>query len=342
MVLNDKFLKCCATLMLASAFLVAGGLLGAGGTTEQAAQKPADKRPASIRVVTLQGPTGVGMLDIIEQKSITLPDGTAIPVQVEIASGPEILDARLIGKQADVVTIPVNQAARLYNKGVDVKLAAVNVWGVLYVLSSDPTIRSWTDLKGRKMLASGKGSATDIAFRELSRRQGLDPDTDLQLDYSFGHVEVMQLLAAGKVDLAVLPEPFVTRVLLKNPDVKVIINLQEAWKQVFAGIEQAQGGLLFAGEFCTAYPELARAFASAYQKSCLAVLSRADAPVRIAKAGLGLDEASAKASLPRLNLRYVDAEAAKVAVVQFFEVLLKADPASVGNRIPDKDFFWSK
>lgn len=296
--------------------------------------------PEAIRITTLKGPTGIGMLELIESKTLILPDGTTVPLVIEIAGGPEVLDARILGKQADAVTIPVNQAARLYTKGAGVQLAAVNVWGVLYVLSTDPGVKTWADLKGRRMLASGKGSTTDVSFRELALKLGFVADSDLQLDYSLGHLEVMQLAAAGKADLVLLPEPFVSNAILKNPSLRVVIDLQKEWAKVYGKLEQAQGGLALSSEFVKNYPVLAQALIDAYQKSCANVLLAADAPSRIAKQDFGLTEAAARESLPRMNLRFVGAQAAKEAVHAYLSILFKANPASVGGLMPTDGFYY--
>lgn len=296
-------------------------------------------RPSSVRITTLKGPTGLGMLELIEAGSLKLPDGSSVPLEIEIAGGPEVLDARILGKQADLVTIPVNQAARLYTKGAGVQLAAVNVWGVLYVLSTNPAVKSWADLKGRPILASGKGSTTDVSFRELAQKSGLSPDSDLVMDYSLGHVEVMQMAAGGKADLVLLPEPFVSMALLKNPALKVVIDLQKEWSKVFGALEQAQGGLAVSSEFARQYPEVTKAVLSAYKKSCEQVLLAPDAPARIAKQDFGLTEAAAKESLPRINLRYLSAEDAKTATQAYLAILFKANPASVGGKMPDNGFY---
>jgi NitT/TauT family transport system substrate-binding protein len=188
-------------------------------------------------------------------------------------------------------------------------------------------------------MASGKGSTTDVAFRELARRNGL-VEADLNIDYSMGHVELMQLAAAGKAEIALLPEPFVTRVLQKNPKAKIIIDLQKEWKQAFGALEQAQGGLALRGEFIREYPQVAEALIQAYELSCRRLLLAPDAPERIAKQDFGLDAASAKDSLPRLNLRFVRAKDAQAAIRAYLEILFQADPASIGGALPDQGFYY--
>jgi NitT/TauT family transport system substrate-binding protein len=309
------------------------------GLSAQAGAKPS-AIPDQIRVVTLKGPTGIGMLKQLESKSLTLADGRTITLVIEVAGTPDIMDARVAARQADFVTLPVNQAARLYNLGTGLKLGGVNIWGALYLVAADGAAGTWAGLKGKRIYSTGKGATPDIVFRDLAARNGLDPERDFTLDYSYGQVELAQLMIAGKIDLACLPEPFVTRILAKKPGLKVVMDLQKEWAAKNSGGLVAQGGIAVAGDFAAAYPSVAREFLAAYAQSNLEATTATDAPQRVAALDLGIDADSYKASLPRLNLQYRDATASRPAVEAFLKAFLAFDPASIGGKLPDAGFYF--
>lgn len=305
-----------------------------------AAQSTAFAVPDIIRITTLKGPTGIGMLTLMEQKKLVLADGRSVPLQIEAAGTPDIIDARIAARQSDFVTLPVNQAARLYNLGTGLRLGGVNVWGVLYLVSSDATSSDWKSLKGKRIYSTGKGATPDIVFRELATRNGLNPDTDFILDYTYGQVELAQLMIAGKVETACLPEPFVTRIILKKPVVKVTMDLQREWAKLNQGGLIAQGGIAVSQDFAAKYPEVARALLAAYESSNLEAVKAADAPQRIAALDLGIDAESFKASLARINLIFVAADQSKSLVEQFLKPFIGFDPASIGGKLPDASFYF--
>lgn len=297
--------------------------------------------PSEIRIVTLRGPTGIAMMNLLEQRKLVLNDGRTIPLNIEIAATPDIIDARFAAHQIEAATLPVNQVARLYNRGVRVRLAGVNIWGVLYIVSNDKNLSTWAGLKSKHIYSTGKGATPDFVMRKLATVNGLDPDRDFTLDYHLGQVEIAQLLISGKIEIACLPEPFVARVLLKNPSLAINIDLQAEWMDHFGkSVPLAQGGIALSTEFSQKYPETARQLLHAYSQSCLDVSTDPQAPQRIEALGLGIDAISLKTALPRLNLRWEPAASAQKSVEQFLKIFLEMDHDSIGGKLPDATFYF--
>ena len=121
----------------------------------------------------------------------------------------------------DAATLPSNIAAQLWNRDVDVKITATFLWGVLYIVGTDPE-SGIPGLAGRQVYSLGRGSTPDLLLRYLLGTEGIDPEADLTIAYGLGQIELSQLLIAGRIDAAVLPEPFVTRTLSANEDIGVI------------------------------------------------------------------------------------------------------------------------
>ena len=303
------------------------------------AEAPDAESPAVVKFAGLKGPTGIGMVRMLEADR----EVAGVPVAYELAASPDLVAPKVLTGELDFAVLPTNMAAKIAASGVRYRLAALVGFGVVYVISSDDTVRGWQDLKGRSVAAVGRGSAADAAFRYLASRNGLDVDRDLQLRY-LPHLELAQLAIAGRESLAVLPEPFVTKVLLKQPRFRVALDAQAEWERA-AGAQTplAMSALVVKAETARRYPALVKALLGRFADSTRWVNENpAEAGRLVEKHGLGFSAAEAEAAIPRCNIRYVPAAQARPAVEAFLKVLLDAQPDSIGGRLPDDAFYLAQ
>ncbi len=328
-------------VLLLSVSSVAG--LFASGAKEAAQRgSPAASGGAAgavtLRVATLRGPTGMGMIRLLDRA----PEVAAgVRADYEVVGTPELMVSRILSGAVDVASLPLNIAAKLYNSGVAFKLAAVNVLGVLYLVSDGTAVSGLQDLKGRTVYLTGKGANPDILFRYVLTRNGLEPDSDVILNFDYDQVELSSMMIAGRVKLALLPEPFVTQVLEKAPGAKVVLRFEDAWRKTVGGdTPLAQGCLVVRAQTAVDHPKAVDAFLSAYHDSVDWVNAHpADAGVLIEKHGMGLKAAAAADAVPRMSLVYQPASSARPAVEAFLKVLLQFSPNSIGGKLPDDGFY---
>ncbi len=334
--------KAAVTLAAVLCLLPSVSLFGAGAreAVSNRNNKPgtAVGQEVTLRVATLRGPTGMGMIRLIDQAPRVTDDLSA---HYEVVGTPELMVSRILSGEVDVASLPLNIAAKLYNSGVEYELAAVNVLGVLYLVSNGTTVESLEDLKGKTVYLTGKGANPDILMRYVLSENGLSPDTDVELNFNFDQVELASMMIAGRVKLALLPEPFVTQVLEKNPNARVALRFEELWKKTVGGTTPlAQGCLVVRRRAVQDHPLAITAFLARYRDSVDWVNSDPkDAGILIEKHGMGLKAAAAADAVPRMSLVYEPAEAARSAVEAFLRVLLKFSPASIGGKLPDSGFY---
>jgi NitT/TauT family transport system substrate-binding protein len=281
------------------------------------------------------------MIKMMEEKPALAGNSTA---EYLVLDNPELMTSKIMSGQVDIAALPTNMASNLYNKGVPCQLAAVSSWGVMYLVTADQTVTDWASLKGKKVFVFGKGATPDIVFRYLLKKNGLNPDTDVQLDYTLGQVELAQSLIAGRVSLAVIPEPWVTQVTKGNPNVKVAMDLQKQW-------EDAQGGktalamtcLVVKKDLIAKHPEVVTSFLKSYASSIDWVNKNpVDAGQLVQKHQIGLKAAVAQEAIPRCYLRYQSAKDSKESVNSFLQVLYDFAPQSIGGKMPDDAFYYQK
>jgi NitT/TauT family transport system substrate-binding protein len=100
----------------------------------------------------------------------------------------------------------------------------------LQVLTRNPDVKSFADLKGRSF-AGPVGFAEFSYLQIYARRQGFDLLKDVQVTDANSALSQAQL-AANRVDAIMSWEPAATQILQKYSDVRTILKGDEAWKQV--------------------------------------------------------------------------------------------------------------
>lgn len=318
-------------------FLSIAGALFATGIQEEEAAPPMQPEEMTFSVVSLRGPTGVGLVEAMQQDRI----GEDIRVSWEVAGAPDIAVSRILSGEADLVTLPTNVAAQLYNRGADVAVAGTTLWGVMYLVGPQGGLSSWEELRGKTVYTLARGATPDVLFRYLLQEQGIDPESDLTIDYSYGHVELAQLAASGQVELAVLPEPFVTQVTMRNPQMRVLLDFQESWKEV-TGSEKSYPQTVFLAR--RAAVELSpdrfwRLMDRIGESLRFALREPAETARMTAESEVGLPAAVTESAIPRLNIEYQSASEARGEIENYLQVLYEFNPRSVGGEMPGEDFY---
>lgn len=262
-------------------------------------------------------------------------------VRVEILAEPVQVRKMMLDGSADFALLPSGMGAILYNKGLDYRLMAIPVWGTLYLFGQDSTIKKWEDLRNKKIYVMARGMTPDILFRYLLVKNGIDPDKNITLDYSFPtHIDLANAVAAGQAALGVISEPLVSLVMKRNKKVHVIMDLNKEWSLV-QGTPIAQTALLARGSLIDTDPMLAERILSACERSVKWVNNNPDSAARlIVKYNILPDLDVARASIPRSNMNFVRAGHISHEVIDFLRVFYEMDPDYTGGKIPDENFFY--
>jgi NitT/TauT family transport system substrate-binding protein len=289
-----------------------------------------------VRVAALAGNTGLAMVRMMDQ-----PAGLKYPVSFEVLKSPDLAVGKLITGETDIAGLPVSTAAVMYNKGIGVQIAAIIGWGLTYVVSGDKNIKKWTDLKGKEIYVSAKGAISDIMLRYLIRKDGLDPERDVKIQYIASAVELAQLAAAGKVALAVMTEPWVTGALAKNPQLKVVLDLQKEWRRVEKqAVAYPQTCIVVRKQFARERPEALSGFLKDLAGSIAWTNRNPKAAGVLAEKYVQIPAQAVQKGIGRTNLNYSDAYKDRQLIERFFQRLVEFAPESVGGKTPDEGFYY--
>lgn len=310
-------------------------------THSQASSKTESADTAPLRVLSLKGPTGMGLAPLMEKSE---NKETSVNYEFRTVASPDEIVAMVMKNDSDVFAMPANMASVLYNKTEGrFRVLAVNTLGVLSIMSSDDSIKSFSDLKGKTIAASGKGATPEYILNYLLRENGLDPEKDLTIEWKSEHAEVVSLLASGKVQAGLLPQPFATVAQSKVEGLKKVIDLNDEWNKTDNGSKLVMGVIGAKADFIDKNREIIDKFLSEYKESADSVNNDPQkAGELIEKYGI-LDNAKiAQKAVPECNITLLTGEDMKSALEGFLKILVEADPKSVGGKLPDQNFYYEK
>ena len=303
---------------------------------EETQEEAKEEKPESIRVITLAGPTGMGMAKLIEDDT---NGKTAYNYEFTVASAPDQVSPEVIKGNYDIAAVPVNLASVLYAKTEGkLQVAGINTLGVLYMLENGNTINSVADLKGKTIYATGQGSNPEYVLRYILTKNNIDPDKDVTIEFLAEHAELATKLKNNSVAIGMLPEPQVTAATTGS-EVRIALDLTKEWDKV-SEYKLVQGCIIVRKEFADKYPTALAKFLEEYKNSVDFVNTNIDeASTLIEKAGIIPKAAVAKKAIPNCNICLITGEEMKSSVSQMLKVLFEANATSVGGKLPDDEFY---
>ena len=309
-------LLCCLTLLLAA---------------------PALGEEAPMRVYTLSGPTGIGMAGIME--------GNEGAYEFTLCSAANDIVAAIASGSADVAACPTNLAATLYQKTSGaVQLLALNTLGVLHVVTADESIQSVQDLAGRTVYATGQGSVPEYALSYILEQNGLTGS--VTVEYVAEHSELATMLAAGRAQIGVLPEPHVTSALMQNDSLRAALDVTALFEDAARadGKEDmvlSMGCVIVRRAYAQEHPEALAQFMADYAASVEMVNADVSGAAQLVqKHGILPKAAVAERAIPNCHIVFITGEAMRAQIEPLYQLLYDANPASVGGAMPDDAFYY--
>ncbi len=296
-----------------------------------------DKTP--IRIAGMKGPTSIGLVNILEDNA----NGSANnEYSFTLAGSADEITPKLIQGDLDIAALPANLASVLYNKtNGDIKLLAVNTLGVLYIVAKNESISSLQDLKGKTIYATGKGTTPEYTLRYILRENGIDPDSDLTIEFKNEATEVVSAIAGMESAIAMLPQPYVTVAGNKVEGLETVIDLNQEWLKLNPDGGIVTGVLVVRKSFAEANPDAVKLFLDEYKESVNAVnADPAIAADLVVKHGIFDNGAVIGKAIPKCNITFIAGEDMKAPVNEYLGVLYEQNPQSVGGKLPSEDFFY--
>ena len=337
-----SILALCLTLALVFALAACGQKTDAPDEQDkqQTEQQTENDTSAHYAIAALKGPTAMGLVKLMQDSESSETSGN--DYTFTLAGSADEVTPALIKGELDMACVPANLAAVLYNKTEgEIEVLAVNTLGVLYIVENGESVHSMADLKGKTIVAAGKGSTPEYALRYLLTENGIDPDHDVTIDWKSEHSECVAALASGQASVALLPQPFVTVAQSKIEGLRMALDLNAEWDALDNGSGLITGVIVARREVVEENPAAVNEFLKEYAASVDWVnANTADAAALIGEYGI-VDAAVAEKALPYCNIVCLTGADLLEALPGYLEVLYNADAAAVGGEMPDNSFYFA-
>ncbi len=337
-----KRMKKLSAILMACAMAVS--MLTGCGSSNESQDNTKETEPVEVNVTALKGPTAMGMVSLMDDVDNGKVDSENYKFTIA-ASIDEVTPAISQG-ETDIAAVPANVASVLYNKlEGGVQVLAVNTLGVLYIVENGDTVQSAADLKGKTIYASGKGATPEYALNYILQQNGLDPAADVTIEWKSEHSECVAALAQDPSGIAMLPQPFVTTAQMKNPDLRVALDLTEEWDKVQEDAQEP--GALLTGvvvvrtEFAKENPEAVSDFLERYKASVDFVNENVDEAAQLVGQYDIVTAEVAQTAIPECNIVCITGDEMQEKLSGYLSALNDQNPEAVGGKLPDDDFYYT-
>lgn len=288
--------------------------------------------------ISFIAPSGVPATAISKMIKENIQIDNKYNVNYSIENTSDTLATAVMKGEPDIAIVPSNLAAQAYNKGLGYKLVGTTGLGALYLVSTEGDI-ALNELGGKEVYNIGSGLTPDIVFKALLKESGIN---DVTLSYVGGATELAPAILGGKAKYAVVPEPALTTILNKNPNIKVIASLNDLWKEKFnseSGFPQAS--LIVKETLINEDKDFVNKLIKEVSNSINWVNeNNKDAANYSIENGSQVDEAIIEKSIPNSSIIFIEAKDNKVDYIDYFKVLEKENSKSIGEKVPDEEFFY--
>lgn len=244
----------------------------------------------------------------------------------------------------DIIHCPSNVGAILYNNKdlkEEVEVIDISNLGLLYILTTDDSIKSMDDLKGRTVYSIGEGGPPEYTFGYLLDQEGLSDD----VNFSFRSTpfEVLNLLQDEENSIALLPQPFVEVAKLLVPDLKVPIDITEEWDnlKLESGAESVTTITIVRKKFLEEHEQAVVEYLNLLKKSVAYCLSHVDEAAEWTDTyETFLNPEVAADAIPYVNMCAITGQEMKEKLEGFLKIMYDYNPDAVGGSMPDDDFYY--
>ena len=311
----------------------------------QSGAQETESEPVDVNVTALKGPTAMGMVQMMDDADNGKIDSENY--QFTIAASIDEVTPSISQGETDIAAVPANVSSVLYNKlEGGVQVLAINTLGVLYIVENGDTVQSVADLRGKTIYASGKGATPEYALNYILQENGIDPASDVTIEWKSEHSECVAALAQDPSGIAMLPQPFVTTAQAQNLDLRVALDLTEEWDKIQENAENPSalltGVVIVRTEFAKEHPEAVSDFMERYKSSVEFVNENVDEAAQLVGNYDIVPAEVAKKAIPACNIVCITGDEMQEKLSGYLAVLNEQNPEAIGGQLPDDDFYYTQ
>ncbi|HSQ88292.1 ABC transporter substrate-binding protein [Romboutsia sp.] len=320
-----------------SAVLGATVLVGCNQIREDG---PKSEKPMVSKEIKVFVPDGLPSIAIakLAKENLQIKEGYNIIYTIE--KTPETLSTVVMKEEADIAIVPSNMAAIAHNKTSNYQIAGTIGNGSFYLVSTKD-IKQFEDLEGMDVWNTGKGLTPDITAQSILKNKGIDTKS-INFNYVNSTSELIPLMATGKADTGFVPEPALTTLIAKNPDIKIVKSLNDAWKETNNSKEgYPQATIIVKSNFAKENEEFINKFLGQISSSIDWSNTNGNKAGEYAKEiGASVESEVIEKALERANLKFTPIKNVIEDYNNYYQNLFDFDAKSVGGKLPDEGIYF--
>lgn len=294
----------------------------------------------SINIGLLNGPSCIPCAQLNEN----LHKIGETEVEYEMFATPQELLPKMIKKEIDIGFMPVNVAAKVYDS-TNHKIICCGITGEgnLALITKNKNIKSLKDLKGKTVFVAGLGATPEYITKYILEKEGivLNDEKGIFLDFSLPTNQIVPELLAGKIDYAIVPEPFITIASEKSKNKINIIDLQKDYFLKYFPQNYPLTVMVVRYDFAEENPDLLKIFLEQYKSALSWTLDNpSDAGQLCEKYNFGLKKNVVEKSIPKSNYVFIPAVKGKLIIESLLQLIIEEDNSFLNGKLPEDDFYY--
>lgn len=252
-------------------------------------------------------------------------------IEGELQKTPDTLVAELLKSEVEIAVVPSNLALQVYNKGMKYKVAGTIGLGSLYLVTTEDIVNI-NELEDKEVYNTGKGLTPDLIGKEILDIKGLSED---RINYSYVSAasELAPMIISGKAKYAIVPEPILSTIMSKKPNIKILLDFNKEWKELKnSEVGFPQSTLLIKEDFYNDNKELSKEIMENIKKSVEWVNQNPNEAGIISESlGITVNKEILPDAIERGNLKFYSIEDTKSEYIKFFEIINKENSNKEGQ-----------
>ncbi len=270
----------------------------------------------------------------------TMPSlGEQVTYEISVVSGTDPLIAAFGSGTHDIIYAPTNLGAKLYSTGVDYQLAAVVVWGNLYLATGTDEAFTLADLEGKTIVVFGENATPHIVLKTIIDNYNYTNPPTFEFVADAGTANATLIQDPSKIVLLAEPVLSVASLPSNVANIKTI-DLQTEWENLTGSSSYPQAGIFVKRDVPA---EALEAYLAQVQLSITEALND---PAAIAtmtdELGYGFPVPVMTGAISRSHLQYVSALNSKEALEEYFQYIIDFNSALIGGALPVDDFYYGE
>lgn len=301
------------------------------------------RRPATL---TLAGPAAVVSYPLMHMVATGVLSGHADALRFRLWQTPDQLRTLLVNGDLDFSAAPSTLPALLYNRGMPVRLLNISVWGILWLVSRDPAVRSFDDLAGRDLVVPFQRDLPAVLLDTLLAAHAERGMAPVALRHTRDGQDAIALMLNGQAGQALLVEPMASLLLWRarqaeaGPALHRGQSLEQAWRVAFPAQPSLPQAGVMAAAGVAGDVDLCRAVEQAYAASARwCVAHPADCAALVREYLPHLPQPAIEDAIRATRLESRSAHDARPELEALYRLLAGRFPQAIGGKLPPVGFY---